>query len=268
MTATDVARALRPEKEAPPSAVTTALNAIAARTSTAAVVRTWVGTTRGEQGKTRVTFVWEPIARAPGDASRSDPPARVSVMAVGGDGNPYYRGKVDGVPASAGVAARGGQVSFEVPPGKMQLRLSVEGAASQVLDTELREVAVPDLTAPQPTLGTPALFRARTLRDFQALKSDAAATPTATREFSRTDRVLVRVAAYAGGTSAPAVSVHLLNRSGQPMAEVPVTAAPHQGEHQLEVPLSGLAPGEYLLEISAGGDGSQTKELVGFRVTG
>jgi hypothetical protein len=259
---------MAPPKEAPPSAVSNALNTIAARTSSAAVVRTWVGTSRGEQGKTRVTFVWEPIQRAPGEASRSDPPARVSVMAIGPDGNPSYRGKVDGVAASGAAAARGGQVSFDVSPGKMQLRLSVEGAASQVLDTELREVAVPDLTAPQALLGTPAMYRARTLRDFQILKTDAAATPVAGREFSRTDRVLVRVPSYGPGTSTPVVSVHLLNRAGQAMSEVPVVASPTAGEQQIEVPLSGLAPGEYLLEIKATAEGGEAKELVGFRVTG
>ena len=34
------------------------------------VIRTWVGTSRGENGKTRVTFVWEPTPRAAGDPPR------------------------------------------------------------------------------------------------------------------------------------------------------------------------------------------------------
>ena len=40
------------------------------------------------------------------------------------------------------------RATFEVKPGKMQLRVSVEGSASQVLDSEIREITVPDLTAP------------------------------------------------------------------------------------------------------------------------
>ena len=32
--------------------------------------------------------------------------------------------------------------------------------SSQVLDTEMREITVPDLTGPQTLLGTPAVFRA------------------------------------------------------------------------------------------------------------
>ena len=270
MTADDTARALAPKKAERPSEVTNALNAVAARTSSAAVVRTWVGTSRAENGKTRVTFVWEPIPRTPGDASslRSEPASRVSIMAVGGDGSPYYRGKVDGTPASGAMPAKGGQVSFDVKPGKVQMRLSVEGANSQVLDTETRDLTVPDLTSPQAMLGTPAIYRARTLRDFQALKTDASAMPVATREFTRTDRVLVRIPAYGPGDTAPKLSVHLLNRAGQSMAEVPIAPAPNPGEQQMELPLSGLATGEYLIEIKAVSEAGEAKELLGFRVTG
>src|SRR5439155_441432 len=108
----------------------------------ASVVRTWIGTSRGENGKTRVTLVWEPATRAPGERE-SDAPARVSVMAIAPDGSPYFRGRVpdvalastnpasaaasDARAASAGQAVRGPQrVTFDVAPGKMQLRLSIE----------------------------------------------------------------------------------------------------------------------------------------------
>jgi hypothetical protein len=39
------------------------------------------------------------------------------------------------------------------------------------------------------------------------------------------------------------------------------------GRSQIEVPLSGLAPGEYVIEIKAGGEGGEASELVGIRVT-
>lgn len=259
LNAEQTARALAPPKPALPKPVENAIAAVSTRPSSATVVRTWLGTSRGENGKTRVTFVWEPIPKTPGDAAaaRSDPPARVSLMAVGADGSPVYRGKSD---------AR--TVTFEAAPGKVQLRVSVEGASSQVLDTEVREVTVPDLTAPQAALGTPAVFRARTLRDYNLLKADASAVPVATREFSRTDRVLVRVPAY-GPAGTPTVKAHLLNRAGQSMSEIPVTASPTDGMQQLDLPLSALAPGEYVIEITAAADGgSDVKELVGFRVTG
>jgi VWFA-related protein len=272
-----------------PPAVTAALATIG-QPARSRVVRTWIGTSRGDNGKTKVTFVWEPVPRSPGDrqVDASAQPARVSLMAVGPDGSPYFRGRVPAAmpeatlassapPSAASTPSRGSpasgprgvsRVSFEVNPGKMQLRVSVEGAESQVLDSEIRDITVPDLTSSQIVLGTPELFRSRTLREYQQLKADADAVPTAVREFSRTDRVLVRVTAYGPGTSAPMVKVRLLNRTGQPMSDVAVTPAPTPGgPSQVDLPLSGMAVGDYIVEITAGDEGEGARELVGFRVT-
>jgi len=294
LNAEETARALAPPKPEAPKAVSDALAAVN-QPARARVVRTWIGTTRGENGKTKVTFVWEPVPKAPGSTPRNgEAPARVSLMAAGADGSPYYRGRVPDVALASATSSSGGgngdparpvgtstagasasqpahapsRVTFEVPPGKMELRVAVEGDASQVLDSEVREINVPDLTKPQTALGTPAVFRARTARDFQQLKADADAVPQTARDFSRTDRLLIRVPAY-GPSGAPAVTAKLLNRDGQSMADVPVAvAATAQTPAQIELALASLAPGEYLLEITAKGDGPDVKELVGFRVTG
>jgi hypothetical protein len=279
LNAEQTARALAPPKALAPKPVEAAITAATSRPSRASVVRTWIGTTRGENGKTRVTFVWEPIVRPPGERNASEEPARVSLIAASPDGSPYFRGKVDpgaatsGAPApatnggaSASQAAKGpGRVTFDVAPGKIQLRVSVEGAGAQVLDTEIREITVPDLTGGQTLLGTPELFRARTVREFQQLKTEADPVPLATREFSRTDRLVVRIPAY-GTSGAPALKVQLLNRSGSAMSALTPAAAPKEGEQQVDLPLAGLAPGEYVREIKAV-DGDAT-ELIGFRVVG
>ncbi len=47
--------------------------AAANQPSRSRVVRTWIGTSRGENGRTRVTFVWEPVSRAAGDRSERVP---------------------------------------------------------------------------------------------------------------------------------------------------------------------------------------------------
>ena len=126
----------------------------------------------------------------------------------------------------AASAARGpSRVSFEVNPGKIQLRLSVEGTASQVLDSEVRDFTVPDLTSAQVVIGTPEVFRARVLKEFQQLKADPNAVPVPAREFSRTERVLLRVAAYAPGTATATVKARLLSRAGQAMSDLAGHAA-------------------------------------------
>jgi VWFA-related protein len=290
---TAIAVAAAAAKPGAPPAITAAL-ATVGQPGRSRVVRTWIGTSRGENGKTRVTFVWEPVPKPPGErqAAATDQPARVSLMAVGPDGAPYFRGRVpdrvpearlaSAAPPSASSTPGGGavasgvrapsRVAFEVNPGKMQLRVSVEDAASHVLDSEIRDFTVPDLTSAQILLGTPELFRARTLREYQQLKADADAVPVVAREFTRTDRVLVRVTAYGPGTSAPMVKVRLLNRTGQPMSDVAVTPpSTPGGPSQIDLPLSGLAVGDYIVEVAAGGDGGDgdgARELVAFRVTG
>jgi hypothetical protein len=206
--------------------------------------------------------------------ARTETPARVMLTAVAPDGSPSFRGRVpEAAQAPAAATAPGGaaaitgsRVTFEVPPGRLQLRMSVEGTGSEVLDSDSREIAVPDLTAPRSQFGTPEVIRARTPRDYQQLKSDANPIPTVGRDFVRTDRLLIRVPVYGAGGVAPGLSVHLLNRSGQAMSELaPAPSAP-AGTQLIDLPLAGLAAGEYIVEIKTV-DG-EAAELVGFRITG
>jgi hypothetical protein len=201
-------------------------------------------------------------------------------MAIAPDGSPSFRGKVPDVAlastapsaaAGAGGAAAGrgpSRVSFDVSPGKIQLRISVEGSVSQVLDSETREITVPDLTSAQATLGTASVLRARTAREFQQLKGDADAVPIAGREFSRTEHLLVRVPSYGPAGTTPVLRIHLLNRAGSAMNELKAEPSPKAGEQQVDLPLAALPPGEYVLEIKAGDQSGDATELVGFRVTG
>jgi VWFA-related protein len=260
----ETARALAPEKIGPPKPVEKAINDATVRPSRASVIRSWVGTSRGENGKTRVTFVWEPLQKAPGDRSASEEPARVTLTAINPDGSPSFRGKVPDAPIAPIKSPQ--RVTFDAPPGKLQLRLSVEGTASQVLDSETREITIPDMTAPSATLGTPEVFRARTLPELNRLKTDPDAIPTAAREFLRSDRLVVRVPVYGPGGTTPELSVHLLNRAGQAMNQFTPTPSPRPGEQQIDLPVAQLPVGEYVLEIKTTGDGPA--ELVGFRIAG
>lgn len=269
-TAADVVRAAAPAAGAgPPKAVEQALAAIATSVYSGKYVRTWIGSERGADGKTRLTVVWEPVAASPG--VRREQPGRMSVLAASERGDLLFRGRSDdSAPASAAPAAgrtvtpvaasaASQRMEFEVPPGKIELRLSLEAAEGGVLDNETRTITVPDLTGPDSGLGTPRVFRARTARDFQALASDGAAIPAPGRDFSRTERLLVRFSVYNGGTPAAA----LLNRGGQKMSDLAVAPATAGGTHQIDLPLSGLPPGEYLVQITS----SDATELVAFRVT-
>ncbi len=60
--------------------VQTALASIATSVQAGKYVRTWIGTERGENGKTRVTLIWEPLPQVTG--ARRPQPGRVSLLAA------------------------------------------------------------------------------------------------------------------------------------------------------------------------------------------
>jgi hypothetical protein len=152
---------------------------------------------------------------------------------------------------------------FDAPPGQLELRLTVEGAdGGGVLDSEIRTLAVPDLTAPDAAISTPRVYRARTALEFRTIAADPTAVPVIAREFSRTERLLIRFDVYGNGAATAA----LLNRSGDKMADVPVAAAPSGGTHQIDLSLSSVATGEYLVAITVKGATGETQDLVPLRV--
>ena len=261
-TTEDVARAEAPRKAEVTTPVMTALSDLAApmRDRTA---HFWIGTSRGEEGKTKVTFLWEPASAIPGQRDQ-EPAARITLTAIDPTGRPVFRGKLPEEPAAT---AKGGSASFEVPPGPLDLKLVVEGSRGQVIDSVNRQVTVPDFTRVAMSFATPRVYRARTVPELQALKSNPDALPTSDRDFSRSDRLFIRAEAYAPGGVTPPVTARLLNRAGQSMADLPVQQRPGRPS-ELELPLSSLAAGEYLIELNAKSDGGSTaQELIAFRVS-
>ena len=249
-----------------PSAVPAAFN-VPRRTSP--LIRPWFGVSRGEAGRVRVTFVWEPVARLPGDRARTGMPARVVLKALAADGTQVFDGPV--LPASGpGLGIRldaaSARAVFEVSPGQMRLVMSIEDATTQQIDSDVRDVAVRDLKGPV-ALGTAEVLRTRNARQFRALDADPRAVPAASREFSRTERLIIRVPAYAPN-GVPRVTARLLNRLGQAMRDLPVESPErHDGLFQTDVALASLAPGEYSIELTASSPAGEAKDLVGFRVT-
>ncbi len=274
----EAAAATAPPKPGAPPAVTTALNSIAEPLRGRAA-RFWIGTARGENGRTKVTFVWEPIPAAPGDRREAaDVPVRVALTVTASDGRPLFRGRVPDADAGSGAAgvngpgagappdaAAGASATFDAPPGPLQLRMMVEGAHGQIVDSTTQDVTVPDFTTVQVSMSTPRVYRTRTAREMQQIKSQLDARPTPGREFSRTERLLVRIDAYAPGGAVPELSAKLLNRTGQPMADLPVQPASGP-TFQIDLPLGSLAGGEYLLQVNAKTDAGTAQQLIAFKV--
>ncbi len=261
-TAEDVARAEAPRKSEVTTPVMTALGDLAAPMRDRSA-HFWIGTSRGSDGKTKVTFLWEPAAVIPGQRDQ-EAAARVALTALDPDGRPVFRGKL---PEDAAALPKGTSASFDASPGRIDLKMIVEGSRGQVIDTVTREITVPDFTRVTMAFATPRVYRARTLPELQAVKANPEALPTTNREFSRTDRLLIRAEAYAPGGLTPPVTARLLNRAGQSMADLPVQQRPGMSP-ELELPLSSLAAGEYLIELNAKSEGGSTaQELIAFRIS-
>jgi hypothetical protein len=262
LTAENAARIATP-KPAAPTAVTRALSSIA-EPSRGRFVRTWVGTSRGDNGNTRVTFVWEPIPASPG--VRRENATAVSLVAASPDGEMYYQGEIpESGNGDPDAAAR--QTTFEVPPGRLQLRMGVLGENGPI-DSDDREVMVPDLTATDLMFATPRVYVARTARDFMLIRKDEGVLPTPSREFRRTDRMVVKFDVYAPANAPVKATAQLINKQGSKLTEVPVAAAAGQ-PYMIDLPLGAFAPAEYLLEIKAAVEGQEPAvNLVPFRVEG
>ena len=285
LTAADVEKISKPAPDVA-KPVQTALASIATSVQSGKYVRTWIGTERGENGKTRVTLIWEPLP-AQGASVRREQPGRVSLLAATAEGSLVFRGRspdaraASGGPApapndtgaaagrspSAAAATAPQRLVFDAPPGKIELRMTVEAAGSGgTLDSEIRDITVPDFTAPQVALSTPRVYHARTAREFQTVAADPNAIPAPGREFSRTERLLIRFDAYGPGTEKPEVTAVLLNRGGSKMSDVQIAPGAAGATHQIDLGLASIPVGEYLVEITGKAAGGEAKELVPFRV--
>jgi hypothetical protein len=229
------------------------------------LIRPWFGVSRGDGGMTRVTFVWEAAPQIPGTRSRR-PPTRLLLTALGESETPLFEGDVlpvgSATPADETVPKR---AVFDVPPGRVRLRMSIADATLAVIDSDVRNIAVRDLGAAV-ALGSPEVYRARNAREFRAL-ADPMAVPVVTRVFSRTERLIIRVPAYAT-EGEPTVSATLMSRLGQPMRPLEISQTPSlKGVSQIDLPLAGLASADYLIEIRASHAAGEAKDTLSFRVT-
>ena len=156
--------------------------------------------------------------------------------------------------------------SFEADPGEMQINVAVEGENGEVLDRDRESINVPDFTGASLILSTPSFVRARNTMMWRELVDDWDATPAVSREFRRTERLLLRFEAYAPGVTVPSVEAWLLNRRGDRMFPLIVQPSDDGRRYQVDIQPASLAPGEYVVELSATTPGDELTQLVAFRL--
>ncbi|HEY3885359.1 MAG TPA: hypothetical protein VGL62_09150, partial [Vicinamibacterales bacterium] len=276
----EAVKARAPAKPSAPSPVLNALNSVAEPAGGDRAAEFWLGTDMSPAGQPQVLFAWNPAPPVPG--AHPDVAADVELTAIAADGRPLFHGKVPGttptLPAppsagspgtgtSPGAQGQGGSIAFNAPPGDVQLRIMVHGEHGQVIDSDAKSIIVPNYGTAPVTIATPRVYRARTPHDRLELRNNPDAPPTASRDFSRTETILIRFDAYASGGAHPAVTARLLNRGGQPMADVPVQADPGK-PLLIDFPLAPLAAGEYVIELNAKTSSGSAQQLVAFKISG
>lgn len=235
------------------------------------LITPWFGFSRGPAGTTRVTFVWEPSSQMIGTWPRrrvvASAASRLDVEVVASGDVPIWKGDLaPATPGQVATASRPSQAIFDVPPGRLRLRMSVRGGpAGEELDRDLRSLTVRAFDEAV-TMGSVAVVRTFNGADWRRLVHDPGAAPSASREFRRTERLLLRFPVYAEG----AVTAHarLLGPDGRFLRELVVDPGPGgDGQFQIDLPLASFAQGRYAVEIVSAARAGEARDLLPFTVT-
>ena len=186
-----------------------------------------------------------PGSRASLTGSGRSTASRVELKATLKDGKMLYEGVL--APVRVGEAAdkmSADRAEFDAPSGRVQLDMTILNVHGVKLDVDARDVEVPALKNNTSLLLPAILIATQSAREFRDVAADLNAAPDPSRQFRRTDRLVIRVPAYSGDTPAP-VTALLLNRLAQPMREIGTLPGADPGVTQFDLPLAPLAPGEY-----------------------
>jgi VWFA-related protein len=231
------------------------------------LIQVWSGVTRASDTRARVVVTWEP-GRGLGGARRSTA-TRVTLKATGKDGAVLFNGPLEPVRGIGENIGAPDRAEFDAPTGVVQLDMAILGDRGEQLDIDARDVEVPDLKPRRTLLLPPVVLAARSAREFRVATGEIDASPDPSREFRRTDRLLIRVPALSASPDPPRVTAQLLNRTGQKIWDL-VSVPGHAGTSvsQFDLPLAPLAPGDYFLQFTAAGDAGLVEQRVSFKVTG
>ena len=228
------------------------------------MVQMWTGVTRMTDTDAQIAVTWQPGSGFTGTIKSGA--SRVTLKATTPDGKVLFDGTLAPIRASAGND--GDHAEFIAPAGRVLLDMKVLGIGGQVIDTDVRDLEVPELKkVSSPLLLPPVFVLTQSAREFRDAVANVNASPDPSREFRRTERLVIRVPAYAAGVPVP-VTARLLNRVGQTMRELDVLPSVASGITQFDLPLAALAPGEYYLLISVETPTGPVAQRVPFKITG
>jgi VWFA-related protein len=212
----------------------------------------WVGASI-DGGRPVVRLSWLP--RGSADAGMAKP-AQVAAVAAHGD-EKVFEGPVE----ASGTA-------FEAPPGPLKVTATVQDGAGEVIDREVRTIEVPDPQGQTLSMSAPVLFRTQSALELRSLDRGPSAVPYPGREFVRTDRLHIRFSVYGATASTATVTARMISQWGKDLAALPLVArASADAPYDLDLPLSSVARGEFLIAITATSGSETVRAFVPIRIT-
>ena len=211
----------------------------------------WVGVAPAGADASDISLAWTPRAGIEGRAAAG------SVRATVTSGSERI---FDGEVTDGGT-------TFRAQPGPLHIDLTIRDGAGEMIDREQRTVTVPD---PQKTtlgLSTPVVSRARSASELKSLMSDPDPAAFAGRDFSRSDRVVLRVAPYGSASRDAEVTAQLVGPRGTTLAQLPIHPEGEGGGFRMDLPLSNLATGEFVIAIAARTPAERVEALVPLRIS-
>jgi VWFA-related protein len=226
------------------------------------LVDVWVGVRRDSARGARIVITWEPRRALDGSP-------QVAVKARAADGERLIELQV--APLGGGTASTPDFAAFAASSGRVDLDLTIRDSQGTVLDTDVRYIDVPEFrssAAEVPLLLPVWIVNAATPRALQRGTADIEVAPVAARTFHRSQHLLVRVPVFDPGGEGARVTAALLNQRGLEMRGLDPLGPSHDDVTDFALPLVGLAPGEYQLELRAVNRRGAASERMRFRLVG
>ncbi len=224
------------------------------------LVEVWTGTSRNADGKTELAVSWESS-----DAVEAATVAGLKVEVLAESGGKPIQPAQD-MPAMLAGKALKTKAVFVLDPKPVVLSFELRSLDGTLIDHWTQPQPVPDLSAPALALSTAEFFRARSFPEFRALQTAKDPVPSAIRQFSHSERVLVAVECYAtNAAEPPIVEISLLTTEGRELTALPSPPL-ENGRTRFELPVGSLGAGAYVLRIRGRVGSTTTEQLIAIRV--
>jgi VWFA-related protein len=222
------------------------------------VIDLWVGTEPADYGLSMVNVSWEATSRS------ADTPATMEVEPVTRTGASLYPPQT--IRTGPKESDEPTVASFRLKPGSAALKVTLRTAGGSVLDRWTQSLAVPNYAEALLKIGTARVFRTRSLAESRAFDADPEPTPTASRRFRRTDRLVIDVP-YLSELGDAIVDAKLTNREGRELAPLPLARSSPSGVARIVLPLASLAPSTYTVRVQVSTGTHTGAQAVAFTVS-